>query len=144
MACHVFGAKPRSEPMLAYCYLDPGNIFQWNSNKNTIIFIQENAFENIVCEMAAILSQKDPYIGSGHGGVTVLLPGFTKPGNKTVAPPWPDPHYLWLEKLKAVSGTAVNIKWPTVPYVDNTTSCQMPSWPWTDQQNLKAVLHELG
>ena len=29
------------------------NIFQWNSNNNTIIFIQENAFENLVCEMAA-------------------------------------------------------------------------------------------
>ena len=27
------------------------------ANRNWIIFIQENAFENIVCEMAAILSR---------------------------------------------------------------------------------------
>ena len=27
----------------------PGNIFQWNLNLNSIIFIQENAIENVVC-----------------------------------------------------------------------------------------------
>ena len=35
----------------------PGNIFQWNWNKNTIISIQENVFETVICEMSAILSQ---------------------------------------------------------------------------------------
>ena len=30
------------------------NIFQWKSNKNTIIFLQENDFENVVCKMSAI------------------------------------------------------------------------------------------
>ena len=34
-----------------------GNKFQWNLNQNQYIFIQENAFESVVCEMAAILSQ---------------------------------------------------------------------------------------
>ena len=34
----------------------PGNKFQWNLNRNLCIFIQENAFENIVCKIAAILS----------------------------------------------------------------------------------------
>ena len=33
-----------------------GNKLQWNMNKDTIIFIKENAFENDVCKMAAILS----------------------------------------------------------------------------------------
>ena len=33
------------------------NKFQWNLNQNIIIFIQENAFENVVCKMAPILSQ---------------------------------------------------------------------------------------
>ena len=33
------------------------NKFQWKLNQNFNIFIQENAFENIVCEMAAILSR---------------------------------------------------------------------------------------
>ena len=32
-----------------------GNIFQWNFNQNTIIFIQENAFGNVVCKMPTIL-----------------------------------------------------------------------------------------
>ena len=34
-----------------------GNKLQWNSNRNSNIFIQENAFENVVSEMAAILSR---------------------------------------------------------------------------------------
>ena len=32
------------------------NIFQWKSNQSTTIFIDENARENVVCEMASILS----------------------------------------------------------------------------------------
>ena len=27
----------------------PGNSFQWNLNRNCIIFMQENAFENVIC-----------------------------------------------------------------------------------------------
>ena len=34
------------------------NKLQWNSNQNTKLFIHKNAFENTVCEMAAILSRK--------------------------------------------------------------------------------------
>ena len=34
-----------------------GNKFQWNFIENSKLFIQENAFENVVCEMAAILSR---------------------------------------------------------------------------------------
>ena len=30
------------------------NKFLWNINRNSYIFIQENAFENVVCEMASI------------------------------------------------------------------------------------------
>ena len=33
------------------------NKFQWNFNRNSYIFIQENEFENVICEMAAILSR---------------------------------------------------------------------------------------
>ena len=35
------------------------NIFQWNFIWNSNIFIQENAFEHVVSEMVAILTQKD-------------------------------------------------------------------------------------
>ena len=31
--------------------------FQWNLNQHSIIFIPENAFENVVCQMVAILSK---------------------------------------------------------------------------------------
>ena len=49
MACRMFGAKPLPEPMLAYCQLDCWEkTFQWNSNRNAVIFIQENAFELVV------------------------------------------------------------------------------------------------
>ena len=34
-----------------------GKKFQWNLNRNLYIFIQENAFENVVWKMAAILSR---------------------------------------------------------------------------------------
>ena len=34
-----------------------GNKLQWNFNGNSYIFIQENALENVVCEMASILSR---------------------------------------------------------------------------------------
>ena len=44
MACRLFGAKPISS-----------NMFQWNLNRDTAIFIERNAFQNVVCEMAAIL-----------------------------------------------------------------------------------------
>ena len=33
------------------------NKLQWNLNKNSNIFIQENAFESVVCETTAILSR---------------------------------------------------------------------------------------
>ena len=34
-----------------------GNKLKWNLNQNSYIFIQENAFENVVWRMAAILSR---------------------------------------------------------------------------------------
>ena len=55
MACRMDGAKPLSEPMLEYCQLDPSKKFQWNLDRNSYTFIQENAFEDVVWKMAAIL-----------------------------------------------------------------------------------------
>ena len=57
MACRLIGAKPLSEPMLDYCQLDPCEHISVKSNQNTTIFIEENARENVVCEMAFILSR---------------------------------------------------------------------------------------
>ena len=39
------------------------NEVQWNINRNSDIFIQGNAFENIVCEMSAMLSR--PHVLNG-------------------------------------------------------------------------------
>ena len=58
MVRRLFGTEPLSEPRLGYCQLIPRNKLQWNFNQNSIFFIQENTFENVVCEMAAILSRR--------------------------------------------------------------------------------------
>ena len=57
VACHLFGAKPLSEPMLGYFQLDPRNTRQWKFDQNIKIFIRMNASENIVSKMTAILSR---------------------------------------------------------------------------------------
>ena len=45
------------------------NKLQWNFNRNSNIFIHENAFENVVCEMASILSR--PQCDNQHQDYTV-------------------------------------------------------------------------
>ena len=49
----MVGAKPLIEPMLEYLFIEP-----LEANYRKIIFVQENAFENIVCELVDILSRK--------------------------------------------------------------------------------------
>ena len=59
-ACRLTCAKPLSEPMLEYCQFGISNKLRWNQNsvnRNIYIFNQENTFENIVWNMAVILSQ---------------------------------------------------------------------------------------
>ena len=65
MACCLFVAKPSPEPI--YWLINNwtlGKKPKWNSNQNTKIFIHENTFENVVCEMAVILSRGDELIVS--------------------------------------------------------------------------------
>ena len=62
MACRLAGAKPLPEPIVPKGLIDllligPLGTNQWNLNRNTHFFIHENVFENVVCEMAAILSK---------------------------------------------------------------------------------------
>ena len=56
MAYHIYDAQPLSKPMGVIVYWTFRDKLQWNLNQNTIFFIHENESENIVCEMAAILS----------------------------------------------------------------------------------------
>ena len=58
MACRLIGTKPLSEPCRNIVNWTPGNNFQLNFNSKSYIFIQENVFENVVCQMAAILSRR--------------------------------------------------------------------------------------
>ena len=55
MAWCLFGAKQLSKPVLGNCPLDPKQQPSVNFNQITKRFSHENAFENVVCEMVAIL-----------------------------------------------------------------------------------------
>ena len=50
MTWHLFGAKPLPEPMMMYQQLDP---LEYTSAKFQSDYT--NTFENVVCNMAAIL-----------------------------------------------------------------------------------------
>ena len=70
--CSVsFSTKPLSQPILCIVNWTVRNKHKWNFNQNRTIFIQENAFENIVCKLAAILSQ--PQRGNSMGGSFLVL-----------------------------------------------------------------------
>ena len=57
MACRLVGANPLSEPMLECLKFDHQEQTSLSINQNPYIFIQENALENVVCEIAAIFSR---------------------------------------------------------------------------------------
>ena len=54
MACRLFGTKPLPDPMLTSCQLDPYEQTSVKFGSNSKLFI--HAFENIVCDLAVILS----------------------------------------------------------------------------------------
>ena len=61
-------------------------MFQWDFNKNTKRPIHENAFQNIVCEMAAILSGGDELrifniVGSDNGLAHVRCQAIIRTNN---------------------------------------------------------------
>ena len=56
MACCLFRAKHLNQHWVIVNWT-LGKKLQWNFNQNTKLFIHENAYENIVCEMAPIMSR---------------------------------------------------------------------------------------
>ena len=54
MACCLI-SNNLGEIIITYCQLDP---FQWNLNQHTQLFVHENVYQNVICEMAAILSRR--------------------------------------------------------------------------------------
>ena len=95
MACRLFGTKPLPEPIVVYCQLDSLEQVSVKFEFEFIIFIQENAFENVVCrngghgghfvqvEMARFLRQ---YLGPAAQRLIEcwLLHILTKPGRSPV------------------------------------------------------------
>ena len=65
MACCLFSFKPLSKPALRLNWTLM-NILHWNFNQNTKLFLHNNAPENIICEMAAILSSGRWVNYTGH------------------------------------------------------------------------------
>ena len=58
MVCRLFPGKPLSRTNAGLLSIGPlSNKLQWNLNQNTKLLTHKNAFENIVCEIAAIFSK---------------------------------------------------------------------------------------
>ena len=53
----LFGSKPLPEPMLAHCQLDSWEHIPVNLNGNSIMFIEEYAFEIVVCQNGGLFVQ---------------------------------------------------------------------------------------
>ena len=51
-----------------------GNIIQWNLNQKTIIHIEENGFEDVICKMLAIFSKCEWVIAYSTAAVNTLRP----------------------------------------------------------------------
>ena len=64
-----------------------GNKHQWNFNPNSYILIQENAFEEVVCKTATILSQPQCV------KVMAWCLLFSKPLRELMLPYWQTPRY---------------------------------------------------
>ena len=70
-----------------------GNKLQWNFNRNSYNFIEENAYENVVCETVAILSRTQ-YVKQKYRKISFIHNSYRKisnisltlVGNKTVDP----------------------------------------------------------
>ena len=71
LARRLNGTKPLSEPMLKMFNSNLRNK-QGNRNRNSYIFYQEHAFENIVWKMAATLSRPQ-YVNGGRCVAEVTL-----------------------------------------------------------------------
>ena len=63
MAFCLFGTKPLLEPMLTYCQLGPKDQTSVKFKLKYKIFIHKDAFENVICEIPAILS-RDRWVNS--------------------------------------------------------------------------------
>ena len=102
------------------------NIVNWNLRKqNPYIFIQEIAFENVVCEMAAILSRPQ-YVNKSSGlydALTHILQGCFTDTEEMV---WfylfimmpPSPTYLLWKYISIFNSNLIHVAWHVVAKKD--------------------------
>ena len=64
--CHLFGAKPIPESLLAYCQLDPWEQISMKSWLKFIHFIEANAIENVVCKIGGHFVQGGYELNENH------------------------------------------------------------------------------
>ena len=57
-----------NEPKLTYCRLDSWEQFSVRFDRNSIILIQENVFDNVVCQIGGHFVQASGGGGGGGGG----------------------------------------------------------------------------
>ena len=50
MACGLYGDNPLSEPVMVHSQSDPKEHIHWNFTWNSKVYIQEHAYENVVCK----------------------------------------------------------------------------------------------
>ena len=62
MACRLFGTMPLPTSVLTYCQLDCKEQPEVKFESKYKLFIHENTFENVVCEVMVILSGGDESI----------------------------------------------------------------------------------
>ena len=62
MAWHLLGAKPLPEPMLTYLSIGDMGKYLASFNQNTLIFIHENVFQNIVCCKVVAIWSRPQYV----------------------------------------------------------------------------------
>ena len=59
MGCRLFGPSHYLNQYWFIVNWTPGNKFQWNSDRNSIVFIQENASEIVVCQNGGHFVQRE-------------------------------------------------------------------------------------
>ena len=89
------GLSPgRRQAIINIVNLTPRNKLQWNFNRNSYIFIQENPFQNVVWKMAAIclglnllnsLWPGDSYMRQWTGSSLVQVMACRQPGDKPLS-----------------------------------------------------------
>ena len=86
MACRRFGAESLPDPMLIYCQLDPKEHTSVKFEAKYKTIHSRNTSENVVCEMAAILSSGRWVIWQPRG--SDMLPKFLENFQKSQIGEW--------------------------------------------------------